>query len=78
MDEILILRAIGTQECSFLEFLRGLGSECPDRGDKQAFYQLFRQLDQLETEGDVTISRFGRNIEGMILTEQGVARVRAK
>jgi hypothetical protein len=78
MDELIILKAISsTEESAFYEFLRGLGSEAPERGDRTAFFQLFRQLDKLENDGLIEISRNGEKIDGMILTESGVARVKA-
>lgn len=76
MDEIIILRAIpSTEEASFGEFCNNLGSDKPE--NKSEWAQLFRQLDKLETDDLIEIERAGRNIDTLILTEAGAAKVRA-
>ncbi len=71
ISDNVVLAAIGsTEESDFGEFCRGLGSDCPQKGDKAEWSDLFQQLNRLEQTGFVTISRAGRNIDAMILTEQ--------
>lgn len=78
MNEMLILSAIGsTEESSFFDFVSALGSEKPDKGDRDAWRQLFMQIEKLEVDGFVEVCRTGRSIDSLILTEAGAARVRA-
>lgn len=77
MDEETILAAIGSQEPStFNEFLRALGDDCPERGDKDGWRELFAALEYSERSGLVEIERVQRKIDSLILTEAGAARVR--
>jgi hypothetical protein len=78
MNEEIILRAISfTESCSFGEMCRGLGDEKPERGDRAGWRQLFLQLEKLEADGLVEISRLGKDIDTLQLTEAGAARARA-
>ncbi len=76
MEENAVLAAIGSTEPStFNEFCREL-KDCPSRGDKDAWRELFATLEWLEHQGFVKIERAGRSIESLILTDDGAARVR--
>lgn len=75
MDELIILKAIPfTESCDFREFLNDL-PDVPE--NKSEWAQLFRQLEKLELDGMVEISRSGRDIDTMQLLEAGAERVRA-
>jgi hypothetical protein len=73
----LILAAIpATEPASFGEFLRALGDEAPERGDKAGFRDLFIDLERLEMQGLIEIDRTEDGINELILTESGAAQVR--
>lgn len=73
-----ILAAIGSTEPStFVEFLQDLGAECPERGDKAGYRELFNDLNKLERERLVTVDRQDGKIEWLQLTEAGAIRIRA-
>lgn len=72
-----ILTAISaTEPCSFREFLRGLGDDAPEKGDKQDWYILFKTLESLEESGLVEIERTDNAIDSLILTPLGAERAR--
>lgn len=77
MNIIEVLRAISSTEPStFSEFCRGLHN-CPERGDREAWAEVFDTLEAVETLGLVEIERDKHyKIETLILTEGGVARVK--
>lgn len=77
MNTIEVLRAISSTEPStFSEFCRGL-SDCPERGDREAWAEVFDTLEAVETLGLIEIERDRSNrIETLILTEAGAARVK--
>lgn len=78
MHEDNILAAIGsTEPSSFSEFCSGL-KDCPTKGDKAGWREVFSTLDTLERSGFVVIGRNGRSIESLILTDAGADRIRAK
>lgn len=73
-----ILAAIpSTEPATFTEFLGGL-PDVPAKGDRAEWSALFSQLRTLENAGLVEVERAstGGSIEGLRLTEDGVARVR--
>lgn len=79
MNEDQILKAISyTEACSFGEFCGALGSEKPERSDRDGWHQLFLQLDKLEADGLIEVSRAGKFVDTLQLTETGAARVRAR
>lgn len=79
MDEAIILNAISyTEVSSFGEFCRALGTEKPERGDRDGWRQLFLQIEKLEADGLIAVDRLGRSIDTLQLTEAGAARVRAE
>lgn len=74
-----ILGAIGfTEPSSFGEFCGALGADCPEKGDRDAWRELFSTLNGLAAEGLVEIERDGRNIESIVLTEAGANYIRGK
>lgn len=78
MDEDVVLAAIGsTEPSSFSEFCRAL-KDCPMKGDREGWREVFATLEWLEHQGLVTIERSGRSIESLILTDAGADRIRAK
>lgn len=73
-----ILSAIpSTEPCSFSEFLDGL-PDVPEKGDREAWSELFGRLKLAERLGYVEIERADRDgsIESLILTPAGVDRVK--
>jgi hypothetical protein len=71
-----ILRAVSsTEPCTFSEFLHGL-PDVPERGDKEAWAELFDKLEMFENLGLVEIERNGGRIESLVLTEAGTAKVK--
>lgn len=80
MDDLTILKAIGSTEVStFEEFLAGLEHEVPAKNEKREWWVLFTTLERLQTEGLIEVERAGEKnrIETLILTESGAARVKA-
>lgn len=76
IEENAVLAAIGSTEPStFNEFCRAL-KDCPSKGDREGWRELFATLEWLEHQGFVQIERGGRGIESLILTDKGAARVR--
>jgi len=77
-----LLEAIpSTEPASFDEFCRALGPEKPDRDEKREWWELFVDIEALESEDLVEIERTKRGngrlqIDTMILTEAGVAVLR--
>ena len=77
MDDEKILSAIGsTEETSFSEFCQALGGDCPEGRDE--WREMFQTLRRLEDEGLIDVSKLDGKIDGMILTEAGADRIRAK
>lgn len=73
-----ILAAIpSTEPATFSEFLNAL-PDTPEKGDRQAWADLFSQLRTLENAGLVEVERAnkGGSIESLMLTEDGADRVR--
>jgi hypothetical protein len=73
-----ILAAIpSTEPATFGEFLDGL-PDVPEKGDRGAWSVLFAQLRRLEIDGLVEVERAssGGSIESLMLTGEGVERVR--
>lgn len=72
-----ILAAIpSTEPATFGEFLSTL-PDCPEKGDRAGWRDLFSQLRTLENAGLVEVERTGGSIESLLLTEDGAARVRS-
>jgi len=68
-----ILEAISSTEAStFSEFCSAY-SDTPERGDKEGWRELFKELNKLEGMYMVTVVRDDNRIEFMQLTEGGVA-----
>lgn len=77
-DEDNILAAIGSTEPStFNEFCAGL-KDCPAKGDRDGWREVFAALEWLEHQKLVEIERNGRSIESLMLTEAGAERVRSR
>ena len=77
MEDDKVLSAIGsTSETSFSEFCQALEGDCPEGKDE--WREIFQTLRRLGDEGLIEVSRDGNRIEGMILTEAGANRIRAK
>lgn len=73
-----ILAAIpSTEAASFNEFLNAL-PDVPEKGDREAWRELFEQLTDLEMRGWVEVERANRggSIESLLLTAEGVEEVR--
>lgn len=73
-----ILAAIpSTEPCDFNEFLSAL-PDCPEKGNREGYRDLFSQLRTLENAGMVEVERAnsGGSIESLMLTEDGAERVR--
>jgi hypothetical protein len=78
MDEDIILSAIGSTEPStFGEFCSAL-KDCPAKGDREGWREVFATLEWLEHQELVTIERSGRSIESLMLTSAGANRIREK
>lgn len=73
-DKIL-LALPSTEPATFNEFLRAL-DDAPERGDKEAWAELFQELDGLETMGMVEVERYQGKIDTLILTGIGAEYVR--
>jgi hypothetical protein len=76
MEEITLLRAVGSQEPStFNEFCRGLAGDIPTCTPEWS--ALFRQVENCETEEWIEVSRHNGRIESLQLTQAGADKVRA-
>ena len=74
-----ILEAVPSTECaSFSEFCRALGSDCPERGERDDWAELFDCIKAAENLDLVEVERVNGKIDTLILTEAGVARVRSQ
>lgn len=72
-----LLKSIGsTEESSFSEICQGLGDDCPAWGDREAWGELFGLLSRAERQGLIEVTRINGKIDGAILTEEGVARLK--
>jgi hypothetical protein len=77
MDDDKVLAAIGsTEETSFNEFCQALADGCPDGRDE--WREMFARLRRLENEGLIEVSKLDGKIDGLILSEAGANRIRAK
>lgn len=76
LDELL--KAIGSQEeSSFGEICNALGSDCPERGDRDAWREFFSLIRKAKGAGLIdTFEDSNGKFEAAILTEAGVAKVR--
>ena len=76
MDTLTLLKAIpSTEPADFRDLCNALGSDKPD--DREGWSDMFNTLRSLEKDGLVEISWFhNNNIDTLILTEAGAARVR--
>lgn len=73
-----VLEAIpSTESASFNEFCGAL-SDCPERGDREGWADLFQELDALEALGLVFVDRLKGRIDTLQLTEAGAAAVRER
>lgn len=76
IDEHDVLAAISFKSATgFSEFCSAL-NDCPERGDREGWRELFSLLNKCERNGFVIIERDGRNIESLQLTDAGAARFR--
>lgn len=75
-DEILAA-ILSTEPATFGEFCNDL-PDCPVKGERAEWAELFRQLEGLEKQGLVEIERANRggSIESLMLTGEGAARVK--
>lgn len=72
-----LLAAISSSEpATFSEFCHALGGDCPERGDKEEWAELFVLINDAEALGLVDVERDGRNTESLQLTEAGASAVR--
>ncbi len=79
MNISTLLKAIpSTEPATFSEFCRALGDDCPERGDKEEWADLFSHINMAESLGLIEVERDGRNTESLQLTEAGVAEVRGR
>lgn len=68
-----VMQAIGfTEESSFREFCREL-KDCPDRGDRNGWRELFGDIEWCAHMEWLTIEKRGASIESLQLTEEGAA-----
>ena len=79
MNQLTVLSAISfTEPSDFNEFCRGLGKDCPAKGDTADWRELFSLLNECEQDGLVIVERSGRSIESVTLTDAGATLVRAQ
>lgn len=70
-----LLSAVGsTEETTFGELCSALGDDRPE--DKSEWRDLFLSIDAAENNGQIEVSRSGRQIDSLILTESGVAALK--
>ncbi|MGH8597515.1 MAG: hypothetical protein ACREXT_12730, partial [Gammaproteobacteria bacterium] len=73
-----LLSAIGSTEPStFYEFCSALKDDCPEKGDRDAWRELFGSLELAARHGFLDIERTEKSIESLQLTAAGANRVRA-
>lgn len=73
-----LLQAIpSTEPASFNELCRALGDDCPERGDREGWRDLFSLLEIAQESGYVDIDYVGGKVGSVQLTEAGAARVRS-
>ena len=65
-----------TEPSSFSEFCRALGSDCPERGERDEWAELFDCVKAAEILNFIEVERVNGKIDTLILTEAGVARVK--
>lgn len=76
-DILEILRACpSTEPATFSEFLHGL-PDVPSKGDREAWAELFDKVHAAENLGLIEVEYAGSRIESVILTDEGVARVKS-
>lgn len=74
-----ILKAIGTTEpINFAKFCHGLGDQCPEKGDTIRWSGIFSGLRNAEALGLILVTRIGKDIDTLRLTEAGADRIRAR
>jgi hypothetical protein len=72
-----ILAAIpSTEPATFSEFLNAL-PDVPEKGDREAWAELFEQLRFLEQCGLVEVERATGSLESLLLTGEGAEKVRS-
>lgn len=77
LNDEIILSAIGSTEASsFNEFCGALDRHCPE--ERSEWAQLFKAVRKLEAAGFIEITRDGKDIEGLQLTDAGANRIRDK
>lgn len=77
ISERVVLRAIGSTETTdFMEFCEGLGDNCPVKGDKESWQEVWQTLERLERRGLVEVTRENRRFIDAILTADGVEEAR--
>jgi hypothetical protein len=75
VHNIEILRAIpSTEPATFGEFCSAY-DDCPERGDREGWRELFGDLETLEQQGLVEIERVDGKIESLQLTGEGAELV---
>lgn len=75
-DDTILAAIASTSETSFSEFCQALGDDCPDGKDE--WREMFARLRRLENEGLIEVSKLDGKIDGLILSEAGANRIRAK
>ena len=77
MDIKTVLEATpSTEPSSFNEFCRALGSDCPERGERDDWAELFDCIKAAENLDLIEVERVNGKIDTLILTEAGVARIK--
>lgn len=76
-DELIeILRACpSTEPATFGEFLRGL-PDPPERGEREEWAALFRQIEYAEELGLIEVERTHGKIDSLMLTQDGIGRLK--
>lgn len=65
-----------TEPSSFREFCSGL-KDCPERGDRDEWRELFGDLEWCAHMGWLVIEKVGQSIDSLQLTEEGAALLKA-
>lgn len=78
-DDLKLLKLIwSTEPMTFFDLCNALRKEgtCPEKGNKAEWGALFRHLGELEGAGWIECERIKKNLESLILTEEGGNAVR--
>ena len=74
-----ILSVVWSSEAmTFNDLCDALGNDCPEKGDREAWRDLFRQLESAKAVGLITLEKRDGRIESIQLTKRGADKIRER